>query len=278
MPAIVEKLETQPPAENRARSFPPQDGLLPPPFPFSEIDQEWTSDELEYSDGEPMDSDWERMAIALLIESARYFFRARNDFYCAGDMFIYYGKPARKRRCRGPDFFLVWGVDPTELRKSWAQWKENGRLPNVIIELLSYRTRIADLTLKKDIYEQKFKTPDYFCFDPETQQLIGWRLGERGYAPLEADGHGRLWCQELGLWLGAWEGAYLGRTSVWLRFFTPEGELVLTEAEAERQRADAERQRANAERQRANAERQRADAAAAELTRAIRKAGSKRRS
>ncbi len=214
------------------RSYPPPDGFLPPPFPFAEIDKEWTSDKLEYSDGEPMDSDWERMAIALLIDSTRYFFRARNDFYCAGDMFIYYGKPARKRRCRGPDFYLVWGVDPTELRKSWVQWEENGRLPNVIIELLSQRTRIADLTLKKDIYEQKFKTPDYFCYDPETRQLIGWRLGERGYAPLETDAQGRLWCQELSLWVGIWEGSYLDRPSVWPRFFDRAGRLVPTFAEA----------------------------------------------
>src|SRR5438094_7792944 len=162
MSAIIEEVRLPEGAEV-PRFFPPPEGFLPPPFPFSEVDQKWTSEELVYSDGEPMDSDWERLAIALLVESAHHVFRARTDFYCAGDMFIYYGKPTRKRRCRGPDFFLVWGADRTELRKSWIQWNEHGRLPNVIIELLSYRTRLADLTLKKDIYEKKFKTPDYFC-------------------------------------------------------------------------------------------------------------------
>jgi hypothetical protein len=61
---------------------------------------------------------------------------------------------------------------------------------------------------------------------------------------------------------------------VWLRFFTPDGQLVLTaeeaaaqRAQAEYQRAEAERQRAEAEQQRAEAERQRAQAAEAELAR-----------
>src|SRR5262245_35536899 len=255
MSAVVATIKNWPDFAELPRSYPPPNGLFPPPFSFDEIDQEWTSDDLEYSDGEPMDSDWERMAISLLIDSARYFFRARSDFYCAGDMFIYYGRPNRKHRCRGPDFFLVWGVDPTELRKSWVQWNENGRLPNIIIELLSHRTRLADLTLKKDIYEQRFKTPDYFCYDPETRQLIGWRLGDRGYAPLEANAEGRLWSRELGLWLGAWEGPYQGRPSVWPRFFTTRGQLVPTEAEAAQRRG----------RRRVAAERRRREAAEAEL-------------
>src|SRR5437762_14361886 len=120
MSAIVEEVESPAEEVDLLCSYPPPNGFLPPPFPFAEIDQEWTSDELEYSDGEPMDSDWERMAISLLLESARYFLRARTDYYCAGDMFIYYGKPTEKRRFRGPDFFLVWGVDAAELRKSWV--------------------------------------------------------------------------------------------------------------------------------------------------------------
>jgi Uma2 family endonuclease len=221
------------------RNYSPEKGLDPPPFRFEEIDQEWTSDELEYSDAEPMDSDWERMAISLLIESARYYFRDRNDFYCAGDMFIYYGMQSEKRRCRGPDFFLVWGVDPTEQRKTWVQWTENGHLPNAIIELLSRRTRVADLTFKKEIYEEQFKTPDYFCYDPDTLEMIGWRLRKRGYRPLKVSADDRLWSQELGLWLGLWEGSYQNRQSVWPRFFSKEGELVLTQGEAERQRAEA---------------------------------------
>ena len=46
------------------------------------------------------------------------------------------------------------------------------------------------------------------------------------------------------LWLGAWHGMVSAYEGTYLRFFTRDGNLVLTEAEAERQRADEQQQRA----------------------------------
>jgi hypothetical protein len=70
--------------------------------------------------------------------------------------------------------------------------------------------------------------------------LEGWRLNsQRHYQALVPNERGWLWSEELGLWIGTWEGVYLQQPGVRLRFFTPEGELVLTEAERERRRADA---------------------------------------
>jgi hypothetical protein len=69
-----------------------------------------------------------------------------------------------------------------------------------------------------------------------------------------------LWSEELNLYLGIHEQQ--------LRYFSPEGSLVLTPAEAniqERQRAEQEHQRAEQERQRTEQERQRADRLAAQL-------------
>jgi Uma2 family endonuclease len=215
------------------------DDLLPPPIPFSEIDQPWDSEELPYDDGRPMDSEWQFLEIPLLIDSARYFFREQPDVYCGGNMFIYYGHPRRKRRCHGPDFFMVRGAAPAPPRKSWIQWKEGGRLPNILIELLSHSTRVADLTIKKDIYERAMRLPEYFCYEPQTKELIGWRLIDKRFTPLEANVEGRLWSEELGLWVGAWNGVYQRVDATWLRFFTRQGHLVLTHAEAERERADA---------------------------------------
>jgi hypothetical protein len=144
----------------------------------------------------------------------------------------------------------------------------------VIIELLSPKTRRVDLTTKKDVYERVFRTPEYFCYDPQTRRLRGWRLTGQVYEPLTPESGGRLHCRTLGLWLGEWEGEYQGVRRTWVRFFDPSGAVVPLFAEAERMRADAEqqgaeleRQRANAERQRAEAERQRAEAAETELAR-----------
>jgi hypothetical protein len=183
-------------------------------------------------------------------------------------MFVYYSEEqARNRDYRGPDFFFVWGVSPEPVRPYWAVWKEGGHYPDVIIELLSPTTAENDRTVKKDLYEQLFHTSDYYCYDPETRQLEGWHLNDRVYHPISPNGHGRLWCKELGLWLGTWDGPFQGHTTTWLRLYTPEGALVPTAEEAGRKVAEIERRRADAEFQRAEAERQRADALEAEVAR-----------
>ena len=34
-----------------------------------------------------------------------------------------------------PDVYWVGGVDPGRKRKAWVSWEEDGRLPDVIVEL-----------------------------------------------------------------------------------------------------------------------------------------------
>src|SRR5205807_9044451 len=112
--------------------------------------------ELIEEDGEPLESDWHRLAIALLIEALKHFLRDRADFYVGGNMFIYFDeKEARARRFRGPDFFFVKGASRTPMTRYWVVWQEGGLYPNAIIELLSPRTATEDLTTKKDVYERE---------------------------------------------------------------------------------------------------------------------------
>ena len=230
--------------------------------------------ELIETDGEPLDSDWQRLAMTLLLETIKQRFRERQDFYTGGNMFIYYEERGTgRRRFKGPDFFFVKGTSRTPIRPYWAVYHEGGLYPNAIIELLSRSTAQEDLTTKKDVYEKQFRTPDYFCYDPRTLRLQGWRLNKRRrYKALVPNERGWLWSEELGLWLGTWTGKYQGEEATWLRFYDSEYRLVFTaseaeqqSAEAERQRAETERQRAETERRRAETERQRAEATAAEL-------------
>lgn len=242
--------------------------------------------ELPESDGKRVETPWHRDEIALLIDSAREVLRPRDDYFVGGDMCLYYDKQQAKNRAfLGPDFFYVDGADRTKHRRVWAVWQEDNRFPNVIVELQSSRTAYIDRYVKKDIYEQIFHTPEYFLYDPEARQLLGWILhnvhegngDERRYVPIAAGPDGRMWSNQLQLFLGLWEGVYGDTREVWLRFFRPDGSLVLTgaeraaiefqKAEAERQRAEAERQRADAERQRAETERHRAEVAEAEIAR-----------
>jgi hypothetical protein len=140
-------------------------------------------------------------------------------------------------------------------------WQEGGRYPDVVIELLSPKTAIENRTTKKDIYERVFHTAEYYCYDPATQQLEGWRLEGGRYRPLTPNTQGWLWCEQLQLWLGPWSGPYLTNQATWLRLYDTAGQMVAIPAEA----LEVERQRAEVERQRAEAERQRAEAAEAEL-------------
>lgn len=183
--------------------------------------------------------------LILLLTGLEWLWRDRTNYFAAGNLTVYYSPNQRKSEdFRGPDFFVVLGTE-RKPRKSWVVWEEDGRYPNLIIELLSDSTAQTDRGLKKQIYQDIFRTPDYFWFDPQTLEFQGFHLVDGQYQARPPDPQNRLWSQQLGLWLGVHD-----RT---LRFFTPEGELVPTpqeSAEAERQRAEAERQRAEAEQQR----------------------------
>ena len=96
---------------------------------------------------------------------------------------------------RGPDFFVVLGTEKRP-RKSWVVWEEDGKYPNIIIELLSDSTAKTDRGLKKQIYQDIFRTPDYFWFDPDTLEFEGFHLVDGAYEALAPNPQGFLWSQQ----------------------------------------------------------------------------------
>lgn len=213
-----------------------------------------------YSDEPPLESDLHLRQMILLIQCLELFWQNRNDFYVAGNLTVYYSKRQLKsEKFRGPDFFVVLGTE-RKSRKSWVVWEEGGKYPNLIVELLSDSTASTDRGLKKQIYQDIFRTPDYFWFDPKSLEFNGFHLIDGEYQPLQPNPQGWLWSQQLGLFLG------IDREK--LRFFTNEGELIPTPeelAQQEKQRAEQEAQRAEQEAQRAEQEAQRAERLAAKL-------------
>jgi Uma2 family endonuclease len=207
-----------------------------------------------YEDGVPLETNWHRIQINLLVDNVRQFWSGRSDFFVGGNMFVYYSmKQVRNRDYKGPDFFLVKGVDGAKERKSWIAWDEDARLPDLIVELLSPTTAALDLGEKKNLYEGNFKTPEYYCYDPDSGVLHGWRLSNSAYAPIAANTDGRLWSNELGAFLGLWHGEYQGMQAPWIRLFGAEGDLIPTAAEAQSARAEAAEGRAEAAEGRAEA-------------------------
>ncbi|MCT7961090.1 Uma2 family endonuclease [Laspinema sp. D1] len=217
------------------------------------VEDEWTPPmpptDLIFDDGEPLESNRHRIAMNVLIAAVHEAFAGRQDYFTGGNMFVYFNsEQARNRDFKGPDFFVALNVDGIKERQGWVIWEEEGRYPNVIVELLSPSTAREDLGHKKDVYEQTFRLPEYFVYDPfAPDSLRGWRLTGPGYEELTKDDRGWLWCNSLGFWLGTWEGTLQQETATWLRFFDADGNLILLPeelAKIERQRAEDERQRA----------------------------------
>jgi Uma2 family endonuclease len=175
------------------------------------------------SDEPPMETELHLRQLMLLIQSLELLWKDRQDFYAFGNLTIYYSPNQRKSEYfRGPDFFVVLGV-ARKPRKSWVVWEEEGKYPHVIIEILSDSTAETDRGLKKEIYQETFRTPNYFWFDPTSLEFKGFQLMAGKYEEIAANEQGWLWSQQLELFLGVHDSQ--------LRFFTPEGKLVPTPEE-----------------------------------------------
>jgi hypothetical protein len=122
---------------------------------------------------------------------------------------------------------------------------EQGRGPDLVVELLSASTAQYDKTLKKTLYARQLHVPEYYWYDPfNPEDFAGFILHGGYYQPLVIDVRGRIHSPTLNLDLGRWPGTFRGIEAVWLRWFTPEGAMLPTEAEAAQQRAEAAQQRA----------------------------------
>lgn len=189
-----------------------------------------------YSDEPPLESDLHREQIEILIRLIKWWWRDRENFYVTGNLTIYFSPNQKKsEEFRGPDFFVVLDAEKKD-RKSWVVWQEDGKYPNVIIEMLSDSTASVDKGEKKQIYQNTFRTPDYFLFDPVSLELQGFHLVDNQYQDLAPTESGWLWSQQLELYLAV----YLGK----LRFFTPDGQLVMLPEEEANQQLEQERRRA----------------------------------
>ncbi|MEH1784895.1 MAG: Uma2 family endonuclease [Nostoc sp.] len=194
--------------------------------------------ELPYDDGIPMESARHKAQMDLLIDALIPWLEEREDGFIGGNMFVYYSlAQVRNKDFKGSDFFTVLGVPKGE-RRSWVVWEE-GKAPDVVIELLSDSTAQADKNLKKLIYQNQMRVPEYFWYDPFNPDDLAGFSNEKGvYQPIAANAQNQLVSQSLGLALQLWQGNYKGINTTWLRWAMSLGELLPTPEEKERQRAD----------------------------------------
>ncbi|QGZ88883.1 Uma2 family endonuclease [Microcystis aeruginosa] len=187
-----------------------------------------------WSDEPPLESDLHLQQIIILLSCLELLWQEKNDYYASGNLTIYYNEEQLKKRdfC-GPDFFVVLDTEKRP-RKSWVVWGEQGKYPNVIVEILSDSTANIDRNKKKILYQNTFRTPNYFWFDPNTLEWQGFRLIEGQYQAISANEQGYLWSEQLGLYLGIFDQK--------LRYFTVDGQLVPTPQEAELEQRQAKEQ------------------------------------
>jgi Uma2 family endonuclease len=202
-------------------------------FPIID-NNEFCADEVKFpprdiwSEEPPLESYAHLQQILILLQCLEWLWQERNDYFAAANLTIYYSPNQKKSEYfRGPDFFVVLGTERRLDRKSWVVWGEGGKYPDVIVEILSPSTAKIDRGEKKQIYQDIFRTPDYFWFDPETLELQGFRLMEGQYQAIEPTDRGWLWSDRLGLFLGIYQQQ--------LRYFNREAELIPTPAEVAKQ-------------------------------------------
>ena len=209
--------------------------------------------EIDYptSDGRPMgETDLHRSIMFDAIESLKQHY-AGQQVYVSGNILLFYEKGNRRRHI-SPDVLVVKGLEQRD-RKNYLLWEE-GRPPQMVIEVTSESTREEDVRDKFAIYRDKVQIREYFLFDPRGEYLQpalqGYRLVGGQYERIEPVS-GRLPCRELGLHLEEHENH--------LRFFDPANDRWIPTLQESRDAAIAERRQANTERRQADTERRQAE-------------------
>jgi Uma2 family endonuclease len=200
--------------------------------PFQQSLFTWpTQEELPSADGIPLESEPHRLQMELLIDTLRPWLASHGGGYVSGDMFLYFCEAQlRGESFRGPDVFVVLGVPDCE-RNSWVVWEE-GKGPEVVVELISEETAEYDKDEKKRIYQDHLRVAEYFWFDPwNTDDWAGFELVDGQYREIVVDANTRLLSKKLGLMLVRWQGVHKNRERTWLRWATWDGNWLPTAEE-----------------------------------------------
>ena len=199
---------------------------------------------------------------------------AGEDVIVSGEHYLVVRPTRSMAGSHYPDLLVAFGVDPEAHRESNGYViSEQGKPPDWVLEIASYRTRNVDTGRKRRDYAA-LGIGEYWRFDhtPDGRwhgaRLAGDRLVNGEYVPVEIeelpDGVLQGYSPALGLYL-RWERGELA-------FHDPAAGRPIATFESERTRADSAEARAddaeaerNAERDRAEMERARADNAEARV-------------
>lgn len=169
---------------------------------------------------------------------------------------------------KAPDWLYIPSVkEVLPERRSYTSYLE-GEFPLIVMEFLSHNDG-GEYSVKRSyppgkwfFYEQVLQVPIYVIFEPDGGLLEFYELKNDRYQLTLPDENGRHWIENMGLFLGTWQGEKEGRNGYWLRWWDKDSNLLpwgLEQIAKEKEVAEQERQRAERERERAEQERQRAE-------------------
>jgi Uma2 family endonuclease len=167
-------------------------------------------------DGQPMaDNTLQYQWIVTIKDNLEDLFADRDDVFVAGNL-LWYAVEGRPEIRLAPDALVVFGR-PKGYRGSYMQWEEDGVPPTVVFEILSPNNRPAEMTRKFQFYD-RHGVEEYYLYDPETNDLDGWRRVDDTLEEIAAmDG-----------WTSPRLGIRFGRVGKTLQIFRPDGEEFLT--------------------------------------------------
>lgn len=186
--------------------------------------------------------------IVTLQENLDVLFRHDPQVFVAGDL-LWYPVQGSAHISLAPDVLVVFGR-PKGYRGSYQQWREGGVAPQVVFEILSPSNRPGEMERKREFYEQH-GVEEYYLYDPEGVELVGWRRQGGRLHPLPT----------LNGWVSPRLGIRFDLSGAELVIYRPDGERFLTFLELKDQQElaqhQAEQQRLAREQAEQQAEQQR---------------------
>lgn len=207
--------------------------------------------DLPSDDGMPVDSQRHWMQRTILWQTLEEYWRERERGYVAANMGVYFNIDHDRRTYDliDPDFFVAVNADK-RMRDCWVEWDEPYPI-DVVIELMSPSTYQRDKVDRFRVYQDILRVPEYFWYDPFTEEFAGFRLQNGLYEAIAPDAAGDRFSEPLGLFLGVRETLYLRDRASYLRLIGPDGVVLPTadeRIEVARQRTEAARARTQAAR------------------------------
>jgi Uma2 family endonuclease len=197
------------------------------------------------SDGKPMADNTKQFRWIVVIEqNLEWLFADDPDVFVAGDL-LWYPVEGNNALSTAPDAMVVFGR-PKGDRGSYQQWREDNIPPQVVFEILSPSNTPREME-RKLLFYNSYGVEEYYLYDPDRNQLSGWRRSTDGF--LER-------IEELSGWVSPRLDIRFELEEE-LQLYRPDGVPFFSFAEISR-RLEQSAEQIEQERQRAEQERQRA--------------------